>query len=245
MLTPIKVLALIMKLNGKRAKDYKTRAITILGRVFAGDQSLKAEINKYAQSNSPMQTLLREELGIPPQPAMTNEHHGPDVVDERRERIKRMRLENNQLEVENYFKNMKAMTEFLGIPMTDADRINGADLVRRANNQTRVPTQPIASSSSQLAVAVPVTSMEITAQAATLGAEISIPYVCSKYKLRLSSNRHGSVGKEMARLMRIRYGSDFVNPKRSAPFQGKIIQENAYWEKDEDLLVQAIETLLA
>ena len=55
-------LELVMVLPGKIAKEFRVKACDILKRYFAGDQSLHAELDRNAVSESPINQMARESL---------------------------------------------------------------------------------------------------------------------------------------------------------------------------------------
>lgn len=67
--------------------------------------------------------------------------------------------------------------------------------------------------------------------------EISIPIVAQEMQVSIGTNS-GKIGKAMAAKYRARHGKE--PPKRRVIFQGRPINENAYFEPDVDLMREAI-----
>lgn len=86
----------IMVLPGQRAKQYRKQFIGIIKRHLGGDQSLHAEIDANAMSNSPIAQLARKSLGI--QAADSLELVG---FKRRREELELLALERERLVLEH------------------------------------------------------------------------------------------------------------------------------------------------
>jgi hypothetical protein len=73
--------------------------------------------------------------------------------------------------------------------------------------------------------------------------EISIPTVAQKYGLRYSPAVACRIGRLAAHLYRKRH-DNVEPPKRTVLFQGRPVNENAYFDDDEDIVRYAIMTHL-
>ena len=105
----------------------------------------------------------------------------------------------------------------------DRDKIRMADMARRL-----IDTTTITEGTDVLAIEDDKPSPNM---------EISIPIMAQEMKVNVGNNS-GKIGKVMAAKYRARYGKE--PPKRRVIFQGRPINENAYFEPDADLLREAI-----
>jgi hypothetical protein len=73
------------------------------------------------------------------------------------------------------------------------------------------------------------------------GSEISIPLVALELNV-VVGDKAGQVGKRMKSLYEARYGAHAAQniPKRQTLFRGKPMNENTYYMRDKDLLIQAV-----
>lgn len=76
------------------------------------------------------------------------------------------------------------------------------------------------------------------------GTEISFALLEQKMGKRLNKQQRQRAGKRMVELMKRRYGEDHDFPTREEIVDGRVIQVKAYWSKDEDLMKNAIESVL-
>ena len=74
------------------------------------------------------------------------------------------------------------------------------------------------------------------------GDEISMHSVATRLHVRIPQGKQGQVGKAIKKLYAIKYGDSAASriPKRNVPFHGQIFAENTYWQRDVELLEQAI-----
>lgn len=87
-----------------------------------------------------------------------------------------------------------------------------------------------------------------TLGAAERGHETGIVVVAAKMKVRVPPALSGPIGKLMKTKYKEKYGlpSDWNDfPKRQTLFHGRPIYENTYYERDEDIIVDAIKTRLS
>jgi hypothetical protein len=108
----------------------------------------------------------------------------------------------------------------------DRDKIRMADMARRLIDPTTI-------------TGAEGTGLAIEGNAAHL--EISIPIVAQEMRINIGTNS-GKIGKAMAAKYRARHGKE--PPKRRVIFQGRPINENAYFEPDVDLLREAIREVM-
>jgi hypothetical protein len=74
------------------------------------------------------------------------------------------------------------------------------------------------------------------------GEEISMHSVAARLNARIPLGKEGQVGKAIKALYAARYGANAASriPKRNVPCHGKIFAENTYWQRDVDLVEQAV-----
>lgn len=224
MLLPSKVLVLLMMLPGDNAKIFRARAAVVLGRVFAGDQTLKAEIDRYALTDTAMQALLRDELGVPPAQVQTR----VEEPDERQERVKRMRIENNQMEVELLKSNIELLKE-----MGAYDDITKHLLATQMRNFALAPSFHSSSvSSTALITNVPENApIEITTLARELG-----------FCKALTHSQLIMIGSAMAKMYYAKHGRHAG--KTSKYVNGGMRDVSQYYASDADMMERAIHQTL-
>ena len=81
-----------------------------------------------------------------------------------------------------------------------------------------------------------------TAELKNTDAEISIQSVCNSINVPYVPDMAATVGKEMAFRYRKKYNQD--PHKRDVLFKGKLIRENAYLEKDKDMMIACIQDIM-
>jgi hypothetical protein len=74
------------------------------------------------------------------------------------------------------------------------------------------------------------------------GEEISTHSVAARLNVRIPRGKEIQVGKAVKALYAARYGGDAASriPKRNVPFRGQISAENTYWQRDVNLMEQAV-----
>eukprot|EP00953_Heterococcus_sp_UTEX-ZZ885_P009079 5388-Heterococcus_DN1.PRE.1 len=128
------------------------------------------------------------------------------------------------------------------------DKITCGDLVRRIL-QENAPTESAGSVALITAGAVPPDDFSIPTPKCNpvhRGKEISMHSVAARLNARIPRGQEGQVGKAIKALYSARYGADAASriPKRNVPFHGKTFAENTYWQRDVDLMEQAIEEVV-
>jgi hypothetical protein len=78
------------------------------------------------------------------------------------------------------------------------------------------------------------------------GEEISMHSVAARLNARIPRGKEGQVGKAIKQLYAARYGAAAASriPKRAVPFHVKIFAESTYWQRDVDLVEQAVEEVV-
>lgn len=66
--------------------------------------------------------------------------------------------------------------------------------------------------------------------------------VAARLIARIPRGKEGLVGKTIKKLYTAKYGADAAarKPKRNVPFNGQIYAENTYWQRDVELVEQAV-----
>jgi hypothetical protein len=128
------------------------------------------------------------------------------------------------------------------------DGITCGDLVRRIL-QEKASTETTGSVTLITAGALPPDDLSIPTPECDpvhRGKEISMHSVAARLNARIPQGKEGQVGKAIKALYAARYGADAASriPKRDVPFHGKIFAENTYWQRDVDLLEQAVEAVV-
>jgi hypothetical protein len=141
-----------------------------------------------------------------------------EKVDAIRQRMEASKAKHRQKMLAMYCETLKPFAD-------DRDKIRMADMARRLID----PTTITGAGAEGTALAIE------GGTAAHL--EISIPIVAQEMQISVGTNS-GKIGKVMAAKYRARYGKE--PPKRRVIFQGRPINENAYFEPDVDLLREAI-----
>lgn len=113
----------------------------------------------------------------------------------------------------------------------DRDKIRMADMARRLIDPTTITGGTTGTGTGALAIEC----------GNTTHMEISIPIMAQEMKVNVGTNS-GKIGKVMAAKYRARHGNE--PPKRRVTFQGRPINENAYFEPDKDLLRAAIKEVM-
>jgi hypothetical protein len=139
------------------------------------------------------------------------------------------------------------LMEMLG-GLDDRDKIEFKD-------KTRLALRPLAAGSTQatcstLTVATTVVNPDVSVPTPDCdkmvrGTRISIPVIASELSVAVG-DKAGQVGKMMRVLDAQRYGACAAEniPKRQTSFKGKPINENTYYSRDKDLLVQDVHDIL-
>lgn len=222
------LIEIVWLLPGKAAKEFRRGCANYICRILGGDPTLVDEMELRVRHTPEAQRefFMRdavvpdiERLKEDEQRLLAKRRIETDLA-EREERIKRMRTEN--------FKRVLSLLR--DDEMDDRDRIYMHDLKRRyidqLSGQFMGGNSPFALTSGG------------DEKVAASREEISIPTVCQKYGYRYNPRTSAMVGRIVARLYRARHGRD--PPKRRVIYQGRPIDENAYFSDDEDLLRYAI-----
>lgn len=227
------LIQLVWELPGKAAKSFRRDCANYICRVLGGDESLLAEMElrvRYTpeeQKQFFMQNTARPDIELlerEEQRLLVKRKYEMEFA-EAEERIKRMRIETEELQR----KNFEALCNLMGEDeMDDRDRINIADFKRRFQQQN-IGTAIVALESGRQITAAPVAPPKL---------EISIPQTARTRGLHYRPAAAGQIGKLMKQLYTARHHEEPV--KRRVHYLGRPIDENAYWSEDEDLMVAAI-----
>lgn len=214
---------LVMVLPGKVAKETRAQFAGIIERYLAGDQSLHAEIEGNASSNSPIAQLARHSLGIEKEDAATLG-------------FKRRREELELLKMEEEIKAM-AQTRILTA---------GAELERyrdpkRSNLDER--TRLMLQDSLQNSILNTPFTCGTSAKAITDGKvspnkPISIASVAKELGYNPNTNESKSIGVDLRKRYIKEHGKP--PPKHDQLCDGRVTLVNSYTEQDRALVVAAL-----
>jgi hypothetical protein len=249
---------IVWALPGKAARDFRRSSAQTVCRVLGGDLRLVAEIE------SRHHTLQQSEAGQAAQEVLLQKD------DERA--VKRSKvtgpaeLENATISQRQLFvdawlakqqdevvqQRVSTLTSAVNLMqmlggVDDRDKIEFKDRIRLA---LRPASAAGSHTTSTLAVAAPMVDPGVcvpTPECADMvrGCEISIPLIASELSV-VVGDKAGQVGKRMKALYGTRYGVHAAQniPKRQTLFRGKPAMENAYYMRDRDLLIQAVQDIV-
>jgi hypothetical protein len=254
---------IVWALPSKAAREFRRRSAQTVCRVLGGDLSLAAEIE--AQHDS----LQQEEGGRAAQGFLLNNGAQRSTSDlplalqiataaqksayfdfwlqERQQQLEERRLSVQQQMLQQEVAFVQSGYDLLaGLGVADArDKIACGDLVRRMLQQE---SHAQSSSSSSTALVPPDDLSVPTPECDPVhrGAEISMHSVAARLNLRIPSGKESQVGKAIKRMYAVKYGQAAASriPKRDVPFRGQIFAENTYWQRDVELVEQAILEIL-
>ena len=240
-------LELIMVLPGKFATETRKKFADIIIRYFAGDASLTPEIEANAASDHPVAQMARETLASERQDAeaLKRSREQADImfeleVQEKRERIKRLQIENEQKRYENQQLGLESLNHFKSflsetVPGWESDKRLRLQLEDRAKN--------IVLNSGSTAVAPAGGAQPGAPAGAPLPASssiqsLSISQVCQEMKLRPKTGDLVSIGKRVGQLYRERHNNQ-PPPKHRQWVDGAEREVNSYTEADRPVIEQA------
>lgn len=259
---------IVWALPGKAAREFRRTSAQTVCRVLGGDLSLVAEIEArhgiYQQLESGQATQeflmhdtetnetergakrFKGDLPVELQIASTEQKRAyfelwlqeqQLQVEERRMCVQKQMDEKRQRQVAFVQSGYDVLTQ-LGV--ADArDKITCGDIVRRI---LQVKSHSESTSSTALVVPDEPSVPTPDCDSQHRGDEISMHSVACRLGVRIPRGKEGQVGKAIKRLYAIKYGEGAASriPKRNVPFHGQIFAENTYWQRDVELLEQAI-----
>ena len=261
---------IIWMLPGRIAKEFRRQSAEIICRVLSGDTSICDEIesrcNRLQGSeegrafqrfmNGGETNAKRARIGPDIMELATEEQYRAYVSSQVQHEMHILRAKNEVSLVKAEVSLVMVMKEALEQirPLDSRGEIELTDRIfdiknrafRRASGVTvpAITTEPV----NAVVMATPAehtdpgTSVPTPeCHAAVRGDEISIAMVSNELGIRLGE-KAGQVGKKMKALYSERYGSQASAniPKRTTIFRGKPFQENTYYSRDKDLMLQAI-----
>lgn len=217
---------LVMVLPGKLAKESRKKFADIILRYFAGDQSLAAEIESNAASDHPVAQLARETLALEQQAELKRSREQADImfeleVQERRERIVRLRYENQQLGVAS----LEKFKTFMSDSRPDWERDTRLVLLIEDSAKNIVLNSG--------STAVVVKAADGAALSSTQS--LSISQVAQEMKVRLKHGESTTIGKRVAKAYREGH-NDAAPPKHRQWVDGAERLVNSYTEEDRPLI---------
>jgi hypothetical protein len=244
---------IVWSLPGKAARAFRQTSARAVCRVLGGDLSLVDEIEGRCRA------LQATDAGRETQDFLVGDG-GHQISRELPAELQLASAEQRTTFFENWMRErqlavadrekaqqlalIKNGYDLLGsLGVADArDRIAFGDLVRRVvqpHAGALVLTQP--AGEDDRSVATPLV------HDAHRGAEISMHSVAGKVGVLIRAGTEGLIGKSVKALYASRYGAAAAAaiPKRGVPFRGQIFAENTYWERDQDLMEQAIRAVTA
>lgn len=227
-----------MVLPGKFATETRKKFADILIRFFAGDASMVPQIEANAASDHPVAQMARETLASERQDAeaLKRSREREEImfeldVQERREKIARLRYENQQLGLEslNHFKAFLTETA----PGWERDQRLKLQLEDRAKNI-------IFNSGSTAVVLANPGENGVPSQKTGifLSQSLSISQVAQEMKLRPKLGDLAKVGKRVSHLYKDRHNNE-PPPKHRQWVDGAEREVNSYTESDRPIIEQA------
>lgn len=234
-------LQLIMILPGNVAKEYRSKACTILKRYLAGDMSLVEEIKANAISSTPINVLARESMEDQSDKKRLRKEALEDfeleerraALEERKAAIKERNAATKKKEEENdklHQEVVKMKITFLESLFPDNELDDRCKLMIRDQAMNSL-FQPTSSSYSSLAL----TNSETMPNGE--GNPKSVSDLVSKMDPKVKTSDLVAIGKIAAKLYSDRHKS---KPKQHAQFiGGRSCNVNHYVEKDHDIVEEA------
>jgi hypothetical protein len=264
---------IVWLLPGKAAREFRRTSAATVCRALGGDLTLAAEIesrHNALQTSEEGRTTQRfltndEEMSEPTSKRVRTESSQElqlartaaqqdaefeDWLEERRFARAERQAAMMQRDAERQMQTVRTSYEFLeSIGALDArDKIAHADVMRRLLMQAE---RAQGGECTALAVATPLPPDDPrvpTPECHELhrGHEVSMHSVAGDMRCRIPPGKEGAVGKRMRALYASRYGEEAAKciPKRTTLFRGKPFSENTYWSRDNDLMRQAVESVL-
>lgn len=148
---------------------------------------------------------------------------------------------------DNLLQTYKTMQQDLGVKLDDRTLIEIRDNISIISRQDLAQAGNVSNAVATVVTATPLLADSSTPthelDAAQRGQETGIVPVSAKVGVRVPKNMSGTVGKRLKQLYIAKYSLEpnwngFI--KRQTLFQGRPVLENVYYERDEDIVAQAI-----
>jgi len=236
LLTFENAIELVMVLPGKVAKETRTQFANIIRRYLAGDHTLIKEIQANAQSALPIAQMARKSLGITTEEDLNRKRRREDLEIESLQLEIEDRKQKLQLEIEDRKRqsalfHINGMRESVVSHMSVMDSLdpnwkkNGVLVMKLKDLLTNITM------GQQLIKNGDDKPILITMVAKELGYPI------------LSHGQECKIGKELAKLYRLRYNN--ADPEQCERIvHGMTTDVNYYTKRDQDIMEQAIHTVL-
>ena len=233
-------LYLIMRVPGKAAVAFRHKCFNVLKRYFAGDTSLNEEIaaNAAAVSDEASEFLVGKKRKHP-------EYGTFEYLDMQTKHAKKIIQSTKEIssmigfDIENDMREKMAFQDWGRRLLTRLQSIEVGPLAKMPKISTF--TASMDSNDSDVSNVVSLRPVVNTTN------EISIPLVCQSLNIRYTADvarKAGSIGRKMKQLFIERHGNSAEIPKRKVIHNNRPILENVYYEKDTDLMEQAIRVVL-
>lgn len=255
---------IIWLLPSSAAKEFRRQSAHTITRVLGGDLSLCDEVEKRCDRlQSTEEGRAYQNFVLDQSPAKKQRSEAPFWFEfasgeQKRDYVSVMANKAMALEHMNLCKTMKverqSVNQFTGRASIEfADRIKDIQM-RALAPSSMLAAGPMDADNSIVAVARPVndsidpeTGLLIATpkcSESVRGPEMSICNEAAKMGIKLGE-KAGQVGKMAKSLYRKRHGvAAAANiPKRHTTFRGKPFRENTYWQRDADIIQEAIRTV--
>ena len=263
-LTPVAdaktLVEIIFLLPGQKASGFRRKGAKYVCRVVGGDMSLVTEIEqrraaleRTEEGRATQEFLLAgttENSQVVQNSAATMSNDGMpagfcflDTGDKQMVAKKVVDLNLKKRRFEDMIFRYKTIKD-IGVELDDRTKIEIRDNV---SILTKRDLAIEGTQGTEMCVTVDPKTPTHTLGAAERGHETGIVVVAAKMGVRVPPTMSGTIGKLMKTKYKEKYGlpSDWNNfPKRQTLFHGRPIYENCYYERDEDIIVEAINTKL-
>jgi hypothetical protein len=250
---------IVWALPGKAARDFRRSSAQTVCRVLGGDLSLVEEIEvrhhtlQQSEEGKAAQDFLVQADGS--QVVKRLKVTGPSELEsatlsQRRMLVDALVAKRQDEVVQQRVATLKSAVDLIQMlgGVDDKDKIEFKDRIRLAcrpvvaavGSQVSPSTLTVATPILDPGASVPTPECDEMVR----GVEISIPLVASELNV-VVGDKAGQVGKRIKVLYEARYGAHAAHnlPKRQTLFRGKPVNENTYYMRDKDLLVQAVQDI--
>ena len=258
---------IVWALPGRAAREFRRSSAETVCRVLGGDPSLAAEIearhdtlHQLENGRAAQEFLLGDEAercqgDLPMELRIASAQQKSAYFDlwlqekqqqleERHMLVRQQQLQNEEARRKSQVAFVKCGYELLtGLGVADArDKIACGDVVRRILLQDSHAQSSSSSSSTALVAPDDLSVPTPECNPVHRGEEISMHSVATRLSQRIPPGKESQVGKAIKRLYAIKYDEAAASriPKRNVPFRGQIFAENTYWQRDVELVEQAI-----
>jgi len=222
---------LVMVLPGKVAKETRTQFASIIRRYLAGDNSLVAEIEANARSNSPIAQLARASLDVEVTPDALNLAH--------KRKLEQLEIANMEADIEaKRLANREAAREYLSKVTVSLRELcqdtvmdERARLILKDNflNMAMLQAQPTAAGQALLTDGQTHVSHNNP---------VSLSMIAVEMGMKIPSNELISIGIELKKRYMQKYGKE--PSKHDQLCNGRMTKVNSYMESDRALIEEVL-----